>query len=74
MPKIKGVVSRRILVNYTVDPQIAQTLIPDIFRPKIIKGKALVGICIIRLEQIRPFFVPKRFGMRSEKCSPPNCS
>ena len=66
MPKIHGLVSRRILVNFAVDPHIAQTLIPDIFRPKLISGKALVGICIIRLEQMRPFFVPKSFGVCSE--------
>lgn len=65
-PKIRGVVARRILVNFTADPETVQQLLPPIFRPKLLKGKAVVGICLIRLEQIRPIFVPQCLGISSE--------
>jgi hypothetical protein len=66
MPKILGIVSRRILVNYSLDAETAQKLIPAIFRPKLVKGRAVIGICLIRLTHIRPFFVPKGLGVTSE--------
>lgn len=36
------------------------------FRPKIFKGKAIVGICLIRLKQIKPKGFPDFIGVGSE--------
>ncbi len=66
IPTIKGIIDRRILINYTVDPEIVSKLIPLPFRPKVYKGKAIVGICLIRLKQIRPKGIPSFFGISSE--------
>ena len=66
IPTIKGVIDRRILINFTVDPQIIAKLIPKPFKPKIYKGKAIVGICLIRLKEIRPKGFPSFIGISSE--------
>ena len=66
IPTITGLIDRRVLVNFTVDPGIAQKIIPAPFRPKIYKGKAVVGICLIRLKQVRPKGLPAFIGVSSE--------
>src|SRR5258705_1756352 len=43
IPTIQGIIDRRVLVNFTVDPNVIQKIIPQPFRPKIYKGKAIVG-------------------------------
>jgi len=66
IPTIEGIIDRRVLVNYTVDPDTIQKIIPHPFRPKIYKGKAIVGICLIRLKHIRPKGLPNFIGISSE--------
>lgn len=58
LPVVRGVIDRRILVNYRVDPSVIAPLLPPPFRPKLVRGMALVGICLIRLKQLRPAFLP----------------
>ncbi|MDF3056105.1 MAG: hypothetical protein K0R17_320 [Rariglobus sp.] len=69
IPKIKGVIKRRLLVNFRASPEIVQPLLPAPFRPKLHKGFALVGICLIRLEQIRPAALPGFLGASSENAA-----
>ncbi len=66
IPTIKGIIDRRILINYTADPEIVAKLVPQPFRPKIYNDKAIVGICLIRLKEIRPKGLPSFFGISSE--------
>lgn len=66
IPVITGIIRRRILLNYRVDPQVLATILPGNFRPKLVKGKAIAGICLIRLEQIRPKGLPAMMGLSSE--------
>jgi Uncharacterized conserved protein (COG2071) len=66
IPTIKGVIDRRVLVNFIVDPDIIQKILPPPFRPKTYKGKAIVGICLIRLKHIRPKGLPGIIGISSE--------
>jgi hypothetical protein len=66
LPRIEGIIKRRILINYQVDPDIISKHLPQKFSPKIINGKAIIGICLIRLEQIRPKFFPLKVGIKSE--------
>jgi hypothetical protein len=54
IPTLQGIIDRRILVNFTVDPDIIQKILPKPFTPKIYEGKAIAGICLIRLKSIRP--------------------
>lgn len=69
IPVIRGVIDRRILVNYRVDPNVLTRLLPAPFRPQIVNGMGLVGICLIRLKQIRPAFLPAWCGISSENAA-----
>jgi len=66
IPTIAGIIDRRILINFTVDADLIQPIIPAPFRPKIYNGKAIAGICLIRLKQIRPKGLPGFLGISSE--------
>jgi hypothetical protein len=69
IPVVRGVIDRRILVNYRVDPNVLAPLLPAPFRPKIIHGFGMVGICLIRLKNIRPTFLPSFLGIKSENAA-----
>jgi hypothetical protein len=69
IPTLTGLIRRRLLVNFRVDPQVAQKILPAPFRPKLHGGYAIAGICLIRLEQIRPMGVPATFGFSSENAA-----
>ena len=47
---VRGVIRRRILVNFRVAPEVMQRHLPQPFRPKLLGGQAVAGICLIRLE------------------------
>lgn len=69
IPRIQGVMRRRILVNFRVDPGALGAQLPEPFRPQLVGGKAIAGICLIRLEQIRPAPLPSALGMSSENAA-----
>ena len=69
IPVIRGTIDRRILVNYHVDPRVLAPLLPAPFRPKLIHGFGMVGICLIRLKDIRPKFLPPLLGISSESAA-----
>jgi len=66
IPKIKGIIDRRILINYQVEPAVLENFLPAPFKPKLVKGKGIAGICLIRLKEIRPKGLPKQIGISSE--------
>jgi len=69
IPAITGVIRRRLLLNYRVAPEVIAPHLPGNFRPKIIDGVCIAGICLIRLEEIRPKGLPKRIGLSSENAA-----
>jgi hypothetical protein len=69
IPVIRGVIDRRILVNYHVEPAVLARLLPAPFRPKVVHGVGMVGICLIRLKHVRPRFVPRWLGISSENAA-----
>src|SRR5882724_4441902 len=69
IPVIKGMIKRRLLVNFRAEPAVVQRILPQPFRPKLHEGKALVGICLIRLEQMRPAGLPGALGLSSENAA-----
>jgi hypothetical protein len=69
IPVIRGTIDRRILMNYRVDPTVLASLLPHPFRPKVIHGYGLVGICLIRLKRLRPAFMPTWLGISSENAA-----
>lgn len=66
IPIIKGIIDRRILINYQIDKSVLKNYLPKPFRPKLVKGKGIAGICLIRLKEIRPKGLPKQLGISSE--------
>ena len=66
IPKIKGIIDRRILINYQIDKEVLENYLPKPFKPKLVKGKGIAGICLIRLKEIRPKGLPKQIGISSE--------
>ncbi|MFT5777319.1 MAG: hypothetical protein ACI837_000251 [Crocinitomicaceae bacterium] len=66
IPKIKGIIDRRILINYQIDQEVLENYLPKPFKPKLVKGKGIAGICLIRLKEIRPKGLPKQIGISSE--------
>ena len=69
IPAITGLIERRILANYRIDPEVMARFLPPPFRPKLASGYAIGGICLIRLEGIRPKFLPLPWGIRSENAA-----
>ncbi len=69
LPAVSGVIRRRILVNFNVDPGVMQAQVPAPFEPKLHAGRAVAGVCLIRLEQIRPKGLPAVVGVSSENAA-----
>jgi Uncharacterized conserved protein (COG2071) len=65
-PIFCGVVKRRFLLNYRADPKIVSRLLPAPFHPKLYHGYAIVGVCLVRLESLRPRGLPLWLGVSSE--------
>jgi hypothetical protein len=69
LPKIHGTIKRRLLVNFRVDAAVMQRQLPAPFRPKLHDGHAIAGMCLIRLENIRPRRFPAMLGFSSENAA-----
>ena len=69
VPNIHGTIKRRLLVNYRVDPDVIGRVLPRPFRPKLHQGSAIAGICLIRLEDMRPRSFPLAPGLSSENAA-----
>ena len=58
LPDLAGTVDRRLLINYSVDPDVIARMLPLPFRPQLVRGRAVAGICLIRLQHMRPAGLP----------------
>lgn len=63
---IQGVIARRILLNFRADAEVVQRLLPAPLQVDQQNGHAIVGVCLIRLENLRPYGVPGPLGLSSE--------
>ncbi len=66
---IEATIERRILVNYRVDPEALAGILPEPFRPALVGGVGIAGICLIRLGGIRPAGLPSALGITSENAA-----
>jgi hypothetical protein len=66
---MKGTIERRLLVNFAVEPEVLRRLLPKPFRPKLVRGYGVAGICLIRLNHIRPALLPMEVGVASENAA-----
>ncbi|MCS7465505.1 DUF2071 domain-containing protein [Stieleria sp. ICT_E10.1] len=69
IPTLRGLIDRRVLVNFRVDPEVLSRVCPSPFRPQIVNGYGVAGICLIRLKQIRPKRLPSFIGVASENAA-----
>ena len=69
IPVVRGIIDRRILVNYHVAPSVIAPLLPAPFKPKVVHGLGIMGICLIRLKKVRPAFLPSWLGISSENAA-----
>lgn len=69
LPVLTGTIRRRLLINFRIPADVIQRLLPHPFRPKLHRGSAIAGICLIRLEQVRPAGFPARAGLSSENAA-----
>ncbi|TMC35692.1 MAG: hypothetical protein E6J24_03655 [Chloroflexi bacterium] len=67
--RARGTIARRILLNYRIDPVVAAAHLPPGFTPKLANGYAIGGICLIRLEHVRPLGAPRALGIASENAA-----
>ncbi|HVF14711.1 MAG TPA: hypothetical protein VM942_08940 [Acidimicrobiales bacterium] len=72
-PTIRATIERRLLVNYRVDPDVLVAFLPPPFRPVVVDGYGVAGICLIRLGGIRPAGLRPAhglgFGLTSENAA-----
>jgi hypothetical protein len=68
-PTMHGLIDRRMLINFRVQPDVTRKLLPSHFRPKLVGGWAMAGICLIRLKDIRPRGFPLPCGVTSENAA-----
>jgi Uncharacterized conserved protein (COG2071) len=66
LPTLEGIIARRVLVNFRVDPDVARRLVPAPLEPILQRGACVAGICLIRLERLRPKGLPAALGLASE--------
>jgi Uncharacterized conserved protein (COG2071) len=69
IPAIEGIIDRRILINFTIDKEVLTKFLPKPFSPQLVNGKGLAGICLIRLKDIRPVWLPAFIGINSENAA-----
>ncbi|MGB2501163.1 MAG: DUF2071 domain-containing protein [Mariniblastus sp.] len=69
LPAIRGIIDRRILANYRIDPSCMADALPAPFRPLTVSGYAIGGICLIRLARVRPKIFPFHWGIGSENAA-----
>src|SRR4051794_32336287 len=69
IPTMASRIERRLLVNYRVDPELLRGVLPRPFRPRLVSGYAVAGICLIRLGALRPDILPGHHGLRTENAA-----
>lgn len=69
LPVIRGLIDRRVLVNFRVESDLLARLLPDPFRPQLVDGYGMAGICLIRLKHVRPRGLPAWLGISSENAA-----
>ena len=66
MPILHGTIDRRMLVNFRVPGAVLRKFLPPPFRPKLVHGVGLAGICLIRLKDVCPRGLPAFAAITSE--------
>ena len=63
---VESTIERRLLVNYRIEPDLVAALLPRPFRPQLVSGWAVGGVCFIRLGALRLAPMPSALGVTTE--------
>jgi hypothetical protein len=63
---VESTIQRRLLVNYRIEPDLVAALLPRPFRPQLVSGWAVAGVCFIRLGGLRLAHMPSALGVTTE--------
>lgn len=66
LPTLEGLIARRVLLNFWVDAAVARRLVPAPLEVATHNGLAVAGVCLLRLEHVRPRGMPVALGIASE--------
>jgi hypothetical protein len=66
---MRGIIDRRMLVNFRCEPAALTRLLPAPFRLKLVHGLGMAGICLIRLKELRPRWLSLPLGFTSENAA-----
>lgn len=69
IPTVRGVIDSRVLINYRVDGEVLSRLCPSPFRPQLVEGYGIAGICLIGLKNMRPRGLPACLGLPSKNAA-----
>lgn len=65
-PPFKGIIDRRILINYKVENNVLRRLLPSPFSPRLINGYGIAGVCLIRRKQLKINSFPSWMSVNTE--------
>lgn len=66
---LTGVIERRLLINFRVDPDALARVLPEPFEPLLVHDVGIAGVCLIRLGHLRPSGIPATIGVSSENAA-----
>jgi hypothetical protein len=65
-PDLVGRIERRVLLDHAVDPGVAARHLPPGLEVRLLGDRAVVGVCLIRLVEVRPAGLPVVLGRTIE--------
>ena len=70
-PAVRGIITRRILVNYSVDLRNLESVLPEPFECREVGdwGRGIGTVSFARIEKARPRFTPKAAGISFESAT-----
>jgi hypothetical protein len=70
-PAVRGIITRRILVNYRVEVGTLDTVLPEPFEGREVgeSGKGIGTVSFSRIEKARPRFAPEALGISFESAA-----
>jgi hypothetical protein len=69
IPELSAVIERRLLISYSVEPEVLKGIVPPSLRLQLVNGKAVAGACFIRLGSLRPAFIKQNIGWTGENAA-----
>ncbi|MEZ4771744.1 MAG: DUF2071 domain-containing protein [Bacteroidia bacterium] len=69
IPALTGLIEKRILINYRVEPAVLKKLLPSPFEPKLFGNYGIAGICFFHINHLKIKGLPFLPGISAENVS-----